>query len=68
MNTILNSEIGFLFDNQTDFKEKIESAIHLIKNDKATADKKLLNQYNLLNEKYCKEVLFKKIESIYLNG
>ena len=68
MNTILNNEIGFLFDNQSDFKEKIESAINIVKNDKSTADKKLLNQYNLLNEKYCKEVLFKKIESIYLNG
>tara|TARA_B100000900_G_scaffold106432_1_gene88379 strand:- start:502 stop:1359 length:858 start_codon:yes stop_codon:yes gene_type:complete len=68
MNTILNSEIGFLFDNQRDFKEKIESAIDMIKNDKTTANKKLLNQYNLLNEKYSMEVLFKKIESIYING
>ena len=68
MNTILNNEIGFLFDNQSDFKHKMQSAINLIKNDISTADKKLLNQYNLLNEKYCKEVLFKKIESIYLNG
>ena len=68
MNTILNNEIGFLFDNQSDFKEKIESAINMVKNDKSTADKKLLNQYNLLNEKYRKEVLFKKIESIYFDG
>jgi len=68
MNTILNNEIGFLFDNQSDFKEKIESAINMVKNDKSTADKKILNQYNLLNEKYRKEVLFKKIESIYFDG
>jgi glycosyltransferase involved in cell wall biosynthesis len=68
MNTILNSEVGFLFNNQRDFKEKIESAIDMIKNDKTTADKKLLSQYNLLNEKYSMEVLFKKIESIYIDG
>ena len=40
----------------------------MVKNDKSTADKKLLNQYNLLNEKHSKEVLFKKIESIYFDG
>jgi hypothetical protein len=40
----------------------------MIRNDHAEIDKKLLNQYNLLNEKYSKTALFKKIERIYING
>ena len=68
MNQILNEEIGFIFSNQIDFKNQLELAVEMIRNDHAEIDKKLLNQYNLLNEKYSKTALFEKIERIYING
>jgi hypothetical protein len=68
MNQILNEEIGLIFNNQIDFKNQLELAVEMIRNDHAEIDKKLLNQYNLLNEKYSKTALFKKIERIYING
>ena len=46
-----------LFENKLAYKEDLSSL-----------NKKLSNQYNLLNEKYNKQVLFQKIESIYQNG
>jgi glycosyltransferase involved in cell wall biosynthesis len=68
MNQILNEEIGLIFNNQIDFKNQLELAVEMIRNDHAEIDKKLLNQYNLLNEKYSKTALFEKIERIYING
>ena len=68
MNQILNEDIGFTFNDQNDFKSQLELAVEMIKNDSAEIDKKLLNQYNLLNEKYSKNKLFEKIERIYING
>lgn len=68
MNQILNEEIGFTFNNQIDFKNQLELAVEMIRNDHDEIDKKLLKQYNLLNEKYSKNALFEKIERIYING
>jgi glycosyltransferase involved in cell wall biosynthesis len=68
MNQILNEEAGFIFNNQDDFKNQLELAIEMIRNDHNEIDKKLSSQYNLLNTKYSKNKLFEKIERIYING
>jgi glycosyltransferase involved in cell wall biosynthesis len=68
MNQILNEEVGFIFNSQDDFKNQLNLAVEMIRNDHNEIDKKLSNQYNLLNAKYSKNKLFKKIERIYING
>ena len=68
MNSILNQDSGYLFHNNEELKSIILDCGHLFKEDILSLNKKLSNQYNLLNEKYNKQVLFQKIESIYQNG
>ena len=68
MNRILNQDSGYLFHNNEELKSIILHCGHLFKEDILSLNKKLSNQYNLLNEKYNKQVLFQKIESIYQNG
>jgi hypothetical protein len=68
MDQILNEEVGFIFNSQDDFKNQLNLAVEMIRNDHNEIDKKLSNQYNLLNAKYSKNKLFKKIERIYING
>ena len=68
MNSILNQDSGYLFHNNEELKSIILDCGHLFKEDILSLNKKLSNQYNLLNEKYNKQVLFQKIESIYQDG
>ena len=68
MNSILNKDFGYLFQNNEDLKSIILDCGHLFQEDILSLNKKLANQYNLLNEKYNKQVLFEKIESIYQDG
>ena len=68
MNSILIQDSGYLFHNNEELKSIILDCGHLFKEDILSLNKKLSNQYNLLNEKYNKQVLFQKIESIYQNG
>ena len=68
MNSILNHDSGYLFQNIEELKSIILDCGHLYKEDLSSLNKKLSNQYNLLNEKYNKQVLFQKIESIYQDG
>ena len=68
MNSILNQDSGYLFHNNEELKSIILHCGHLFKKDILSLNKKLSNQYNLLNEKYNKQVLFQKIESIYQDG
>lgn len=68
MNSILNKDSGYLFHNNEELKSIILDCGHLFKEDLLPLNKKLSNQYNLLNEKYNKQVLFGKIESIYQDG
>ena len=68
MNSILNKNSGYLFHNNEELKSIILDCGHLFKEDLLPLNKKLSNQYNLLNEKYNKQVLFGKIESIYQDG
>ena len=68
MNSILNKDSGYLFNNNEELKSIILDCGHLFKKDLLPLNKKLSNQYNLLNEKYNKQVLFGKIESIYQDG
>ena len=68
MNSILNQDSGYLFHNNEELKSIILDCGHLFKEDILSLNKKLSNQYNLLNKKYNKQVLFQKIESIYQNG
>ena len=68
MNSILNQDSGYLFHNNDELKSIILDCGHLFKEDILSLNKKLSNQYNLLNEKYNKQVLFQKIESIYQDG
>ncbi len=68
MNSILNKDSGYLFHNNEKLKSIILDCGHLFKEDLLPLNKKLSNQYNLLNEKYNKQVLFRKIESIYQDG
>lgn len=68
MNSILNQDSGYLFHNNEELKSIILDCSHLFKEDILSLNKKLSNQYNLLNEKYNKQVLFQKIESIYQDG
>ena len=68
MNSILNQDSGYLFHNNEELKSIILDCGHLFKVDILSLNKKLSNQYNLLNEKYNKQVLFQKIESIYQDG
>jgi len=68
MNNILNQDSGYLFHNNEELKSIILDCSHLFKEDILSLNKKLSNQYNLLNEKYNKQVLFQKIESIYQDG
>ena len=68
MNSILNQDSGYLFHNNEELKSIILDCGHLFKEDILSLNKKLSNQYNLLNEKYNKQVLFEKIESIYQDG
>ena len=68
MNSILNQDFGYLFDNNAELKSIIEDCGHLFKENILSLNKKLSNQYNLLNEKYNKQVLFQKIERIYHDG
>ena len=68
MNSILIQDSGYLFHNNEELKSIILDCGHLFKVDILSLNKKLSNQYNLLNEKYNKQVLFEKIESIYQDG
>jgi len=68
MNSILNQDSGYLFHNNEELEAIILSCGHFFKEDILFLNKKLSNQYNLLNEKYNKQVLFEKIESIYQDG
>ena len=68
MNSILNQDSGYLFHNNEELKSIILDCGHLFKEDILSLNKKLSNQYNLLNEKYNKQMLFQKIESIYQDG
>ena len=68
MNSILNKNSGYLFHNNEELKSIILNCGHLFKEDLLPLNKKLSNQYNLLNEKYNQQVLFEKIESIYQDG
>ena len=68
MNSILIQDSGYLFHNNEELKSIILHCGHLFKEDILSLNKKLSNQYNLLNEKYNKQVLFQKIESIYQDG
>ena len=68
MNSILNKNSGYLFKNNGELKSIILDCGFLFKKDLLPLNKKLSNQYNLLNEKYNKQVLFEKIESIYQDG
>ena len=68
MNSILNKNSGYLFHNNEELKSIILDCGHLFKEDLLPLNKKLSNQYNLLNEKYNKQVLFQKIERIYHDG
>ncbi len=68
MNSILNKDCGYLFQNKEELESIILGCGHLFNEDLSSLNKKLSNQYNLLNEKYNKQVLFEKIESIYQDG
>ena len=68
MNSILDKNSGYLFHNNDELKSIILDCGHLFKEDLLPLNKKLSSQYNLLNEKYNKQVLFEKIESIYQDG
>ena len=68
MNDILNNDCGYLFENNHDLKSIILECTNLFNQDLLSLNKKLSNQYNLLNEKYSKQVLFEQIEGIYKNG
>jgi flagellar capping protein FliD len=65
MNSIINTNVGYLFDDSDGLKKEILNISYAYQNDLNIINQKLKKQYELLKTKYNSGVLYKEILKVY---